>query len=92
MAMIDFSTVPRGVPLTEDAVQQLHDRSVEVHASYVRRIESIQQTLSEAKARFNAEADDFVKGTPPESRTQAAQLSKHRLAQQVVRMRPAKSS
>lgn len=84
MAMIDFNTVPRGVALTEDAVQRIFDRSAEAHAAYTRRIESLTRTLAEAKARFNAESEAFVSGTPAESRAQAAQLAKHRFAQQVI--------
>lgn len=84
MAVIDFNTVPKAVPITEENVQRLFDRSTEAHAAYTRRIESITKTLAEAKDRFNAESDAFVAGTPHESRAQAAQLAKHRLAQQVI--------
>lgn len=84
MAAIDFDTVPKAVPINEENVQRLFDRSTEAHAAYTRRLESITRTLVEAKARFNAEAESFVAGTPQESRAEAAKLAKHRLAQQVV--------
>jgi hypothetical protein len=84
VATVDFTKVPSSVPITEENVQRLFDRSAEAFAAYVRRIESLQATLAEAKARFNADAEAFVAGTNPESRSQAAQLSKQRLAQQVI--------
>ena len=84
---IDFTSIPSGVSVTDERINQLNARATETNAAFTRRIENLTQAYADAQARFTADADAFVGATSGADRNVAKQLAKKRLAQQVLDMR-----
>jgi hypothetical protein len=88
MTPIDFQSIPSGLTLTPERIDELHRRSAETAQAFTRRLGHITQALDEARARFEREADELVASAPdPESRRAAQQMAKNRLAKQVGEFR-----
>jgi hypothetical protein len=84
---IDFTSIPSGVSVTDERINQLNARATETGAAFSRRIGNLTQAYADAQARFNAEGDSIVASTSGADRNVAKQLVKKRLAQQVLDMR-----
>ncbi len=76
MATIDFSTVPSGVMLNEERVDQLSNRATETATAYQRKIEKLSATVAEARDNYSREADDIVQSAASEDRAAARAFAK----------------
>lgn len=80
MATIDFSTVPSGVTLNEERAQQLSDRATETATAFSRKIEKLQNTVTEARDNYAREADELIASASPEDRATARAFAKKNAA------------
>lgn len=88
MPQVNFAAVPSDVTVSQARINELSTSAAETGAAFARKIESLTGTYAEARDRYSRDADALVESAPdPESRTQARQLAKRRLAQQVVSFR-----
>lgn len=87
MATIDFSDVPPNTSATPIRIDELSASAQETGAAFSRKIETLQGVLAEAKNRYSADADSYVKSADPATRAAVVQHSKQRLAQQVITFR-----
>jgi hypothetical protein len=88
MPQVNFAAVPSGVTVSEGRINELSAAATETGAAFARKIESLTGTYAEARDRYSRDADALVESAPdPESRIQARQLAKRRMAQQVVSFR-----
>ena len=88
MATVDFSAVPAGVEISVPRINELNANSIRLGNAFAARLEALMATFNDAKARFTEDADKFVASTTdPQSTGAARQLTKQRLAQQVVDLR-----
>ncbi|MGD9709129.1 MAG: hypothetical protein AB7U65_04845 [Halothiobacillaceae bacterium] len=80
MATIDFNTVPSGVTLNEERAQQLSDRATETATAFSRKIEKLQNTVTEARDNYAREADELIASASPEDRATARAFAKKNAA------------
>ena len=71
MATVDFNTVPSGVTLNEERIQQLSDRAAETATAFNRKLEKLSATVAEARDNYSREADELIKSSSPEDRAAA---------------------
>lgn len=80
MATIDFSTVPSGVTLNEERAQYLSDRAAETATAFSRKVEKLQNTVTEARDNYTREADELIASASPEDRATARAFAKKNAA------------
>lgn len=76
MATIDFSTVPSGVMLNEERVDQLSNRATETATAFQRKLEKLSATVAEARDNYSREADDIIQSATSEDRAAARAFAK----------------
>lgn len=76
MATIDFSTVPSGVMLNEERVDQLSNRATETATAFQRKLEKLSATVAEARDSYSREADDIIQSATSEERAAARAFAK----------------
>ena len=81
---LDFNTVPSGISLSEDRVNELSSRATETATAFQRKIEKLQQTFGEARDRYSREAEKITNSASPDNRAAAQQFSKAQLANQIT--------
>ena len=80
MATIDFNTVPSGVTLNEERAQYLSDRAAETATAFSRKVEKLQNTVTEARDNYTREADELIASASPEDRATARAFAKKNAA------------
>lgn len=80
MATVDFNTVPSGVTLNEERIQQLSDRAAETATAFNRKLEKLSATVAEARDNYSREADELIKSSSPEDRAAARNFAKKNAA------------
>ncbi len=80
MATVDFNTVPSGVRLNEERIQQLSDRAAETATAFNRKLEKLSATVAEARDNYSREADELIKFSSPEDRAAARNFAKKNAA------------
>ena len=80
MATIDFNTVPSGVTLNEERAQYLSDRAAETATAFSRKVEKLQNTVTEARDNYAREADELIASASPEDRATARAFAKKNAA------------
>jgi len=88
MATIDFQSVPSGINLSQERIDELHRRATETAQAFARRLEKIMATFAEAKLRYSSDAEGLIaSASDPEQRRVVQQLAKQQLAQRVLDFR-----